>query len=209
MDQEETLKQPCHDPQEALRRLVEGNERFSQGMALHPHEERQWRCSLSGGQEPFAIILGCSDSRVPPGLIFDQGLGDLFVIRVAGNVIDPDVAGSVEYGVFHLQVSLVVILGHEGCGAVTAALASETERYEEAAEIQGLLARIQPALLEIDRSKREDEILSDAVEANVIWSMERLGEVPVIYEMVEKGLLTIVGGVYDLDTGRVNFINQQ
>ncbi|MHC4150852.1 MAG: carbonic anhydrase [Planctomycetota bacterium] len=176
MNQEETIKRPCDNSQEALKRLVEGNERFSKGMAFHPHEEREWRCSLSGGQEPFAIIVGCSDSRVPPGLIFDQGFGDLFVIRVAGNVIDPDVAGSVEYGVFHLQVPLVVILGHEGCGAVTAALASESERNQEAAEIQGLLSRIQPALLDIDRSKREDEVLTDGVEANVNWSMKQLGD---------------------------------
>ncbi|MHC4270768.1 MAG: carbonic anhydrase [Planctomycetota bacterium] len=198
-----------YNSQEALRCLVEGNERFLQGRSLHPHEEPQWRNSLGSGQEPFAIILGCSDSRVPPELIFDQGFGDLFVIRVAGNVIDSDVAGSVEYGVIHLQVPLVVVLGHEGCGAVTAALMSKSERGEEASEIQGLLARIQPALPEIDRSKREDEIIKDAVEANVKWSMNQLGEIPVIYQRIEKGLLTIVGGVYEIVTGRVNFIEEQ
>ncbi|MHC5075304.1 MAG: carbonic anhydrase [Planctomycetota bacterium] len=193
------------EAKEALNRLIEGNERFSSRKSIHPHEDWNWRSELCGGQHPFAIILGCSDSRVPPELIFDQGFGDLFVIRVAGNVIDPDVAGSVEYGVIHLQVPLVVVLGHEGCGVVTAALAGEGE--EESKDIQSLLARIQPALLEVDRSVKEDEILSAAVEANVRWSMKQLGDVPEINEAIEKGNLQVVGAVCDIETGKVNFID--
>jgi carbonic anhydrase len=195
------------EAKEALNRLIEGNQRFSSSNSIHPHEDWNWRSELCGGQHPFAIILGCSDSRVPPELIFDQGFGDLFVIRVAGNVIDPDVAGSIEYGVIHLEISLVVVLGHEGCGAVTAALASESKREEESEEIKSLLARIQPALLEVDRSGKEEEVLSAAVEANVCWSMRQLGEVPVIKDAIEKDSLQVVGAVCDIETGKVDFLD--
>ena len=105
----------------ALSALLEGNQRFVTGESIHPHESADYRASLANEQHPFATVLTCSDSRVTPVLIFDQGIGDLFVIRVAGNVIDDDVAGSIEYAVDHLDARLLVILGHENCGAITAA----------------------------------------------------------------------------------------
>ena len=122
---------PPKDGDEAMARLLAGNERFVSGKLNHPHTAADWRKRLIGGQNPFVTIIGCADSRVPPELLFDLGFGDLFVIRVAGNVIDTDVAGSVEYGVDHLATKLVVVMGHEGCGAVTAALQTMADLEKE------------------------------------------------------------------------------
>src|SRR5688500_16734260 len=110
------------NPEEALQRLIEGNRRFTTGTPWHNQVSRERLMSLASGQAPFAVILGCADSRVPPELVFDQGFGDLFVLRLAGNVYVPSVAGSIQYAHLHLGVSLLVVLGHEGCGAVHAAL---------------------------------------------------------------------------------------
>jgi carbonic anhydrase len=107
-------------PAQALDRLREGNRRFATAHAAHPHAGVAWARQLASGQHPFAVVLTCSDSRVAPELLFDQGLGDLFVVRVAGNVVDPDVIGSIEYAVDHLHTQLVIVMGHENCGAVTA-----------------------------------------------------------------------------------------
>lgn len=116
---------------EALARLKSGNARFVEGRTRHAHEGADWRKQLVADQKPFATILGCSDSRVPPELVFDQGFGELFVIRVAGNVIDTDVAGSIQYASRHLKTQLLVVMGHEGCGAVTATLAAIDGLAEE------------------------------------------------------------------------------
>jgi carbonic anhydrase len=134
--------------QQALQRLRDGNQRFVAGQVRHGHENRTWRAALVADQHPFAVILGCSDSRVPTELVFDQGFGDLFVIRVAGNVISTDVLGSIAYAVAHLHTRLLVVLGHEGCGAVTAALqapgADSEPKYVEA-----LLQLIGPSLRDL------------------------------------------------------------
>src|SRR5262249_17010632 len=124
---------------EAIERLKAGNQRFVSGKITHPHSGAKPRAELTTGQHPFAVIRGCSTSRVPAELVFDQGFGDLFVVRVAGNVAGEDETGSVEYAVNHLQAPLVLVLGHEQCGAVTAALGSEAERKQEADDIQKLL----------------------------------------------------------------------
>ncbi len=161
---------------------------------------------LTKGQAPFATILGCSDSRVPPELLFDQGFGDLFVVRVAGNVVDTDVEGSVEYSVDHCGTRLIVVMGHEGCGAVTAALGADDDISREPNEIQRLVKLIKP----IDRTaKRElpfDAALRRSVEENVRASVNSLSQVPDLARAIEQKHLMIVGCVYDIATGKVRFL---
>ena len=127
------------DPAEALSRLRAGNARFAAGQTRHAHESADWRKHLVGDQKPFATVLGCSDSRVPPELVFDQGFGDLFVVRVAGNVIAADVVGSLAYAALHLGTPLFVVLGHGTCGAVTAALDARLKKAKEPERIEVLL----------------------------------------------------------------------
>ncbi|MCK5571699.1 MAG: carbonic anhydrase [Bacteroidetes bacterium] len=200
-------EQPA-DAREALQRLLEGNERFVSGRVAHMHGSAEWRSQLVPEQHPFATILGCSDSRVPPELLFDQGFGDLFVIRVAGNVIGRDEIGSIEYAVDHLQTQLVVVLGHEGCGAVTAALAAEEERGKELKGIQKLLRGIDPALKDIDPALGKEERLRRAVEENVRWSVEQIARLPEVEGVSEEKVaeILVAGAVYELATGRVRLI---
>jgi carbonic anhydrase len=186
---------------------VKGNERFVAGTPLHIHQSVARRKELLAEQHPFATVLGCSDSRVPAELLFDQGLGDLFVVRVAGNVVAPDDLGSIEYAVNHLHTPLVLVLGHEGCGAVTAALETEAARIKEAKEIQGLLALILPALKGIDPKLSLAERIHRGVESNVRWSMQQLQNAPALKEKISGGQLKIVGGVYELETGKVRLLN--
>src|SRR4030095_11544074 len=131
---------------EALARLVAGNERFVRGEARFPTVQKEILAELAKGQRPYATIIGCSDSRVPPELVFDAGFGELFIVRVAGNVISPEVMGTVQYAAVHLHTPLFVVLGHEGCGAVKAALATKDHRGRERERIELLLANIVPGL---------------------------------------------------------------
>jgi carbonic anhydrase len=193
--------------QDALDSLLAGNQRFVNGNVLHQRESAEWREKLTKEQHPFATILACSDSRVPVELLFDQGFGDLFVIRVAGNVIGEDEVGSIEYAMVHLNTPLVFVLGHESCGAVTAALLPEEKRKEEPAGIQKLLTHIDPALEGLDNSLDDTERLQRAVEANVLWSIKQLKDLPEVQSILDSGECRIVGGVYDLDTGRVSIID--
>ena len=169
----------------------------------HPHLSNDWRKRLAGGQKPFATILGCSDSRVPPELLFDQGFGDLFVIRVAGNVIDTDVTGSIEYGVDHLKTNLVVVMGHEGCGAVTAALQAEEDIASEPNEIRSLVGKIKPATKHVNSSLPFKERLQKSVEANVHASVKLLKNVPDLKKAERDNVTKIIGCVYDIESGRV------
>ncbi|MDJ0851911.1 MAG: carbonic anhydrase [Myxococcota bacterium] len=192
------------DGDEALEWLLEGNERFIAGRPQHPNEELHRRARLGKGQRPFAAVLGCSDSRVPPELIFDYGLGDLFVIRVAGNVVADDEAGSLEYAADHLEVPLVLVLGHEGCGAVTAAFGT---KRGEGAELVRLLARLEPGLAEIDPALPLEERVRLGVEANVRNSVEQLRAIAERdFEEVAPEL-RIVGAIYELETGRVRVLD--
>jgi len=208
-DDEADTNVPTSQPtaQEALRRLRDGNERFASAHAVHPHEEKTWRLSLEAAQHPFATILGCADSRVCPELIFDQGLGDLFVIRVAGNVVDPDVAGSIEYAVHHLQTRLIVVLGHEHCGAVTAALQELDKGMDEPKEVKMLLRTIAPGIRQVPRDLENDERVRQGVVANVRHSIEELRKIEDLREAERAGEFRIVGGVYDLHTGEVRFLD--
>jgi carbonic anhydrase len=197
---------PSITPAEALQRLVDGNERFAKGSAAHGHEDSAWRTQLTGGQHPFATIFGCSDSRVPSELVFDQGFGDLFVVRVAGNVGGPDDLGSIEYAVLHLHTPLVLVVGHESCGAVTAALEADSSRAHEAGGVQAMLAHVVPSLAGVNRSLPKPEQVHLGVEANVRRSVAMLRETPELKAKVASGALDIVGCVYELNTGKIRMV---
>lgn len=191
------------DCTEALQRLITGNRRFVEGELQHPHLSKDWRKRLVVGQRPFATIVGCSDSRVPPELLFDQGFGDLFVIRVAGNVVNTDVAASVEYAVDHLKTSLVVVMGHDGCGAVTAALATTEDVSREPTEIQTLVSKIVPATRSVNRKIGFLDRLRESVEANVRSSVKQLRAVPDLAKAEADGIAKIIGCVYEIKSGAV------
>jgi len=191
---------------EAFRRLQEGNARFVAGATRHPHEDASWRSQLERGQHPFATVVGCSDSRVPIELLFDQGFGDLFVIRVAGNLVARDEAGSIEYAVEHLHTPLVAVIGHDGCGAVTAALGSHEEIAGAPHELSDLLAAIHVGMPEIPHTLPQDQRVARGVEANVRNAVQQLSRVPGIRAAVDAGETRIVGGVYSLHTGEVRWL---
>ena len=197
---------PPDDWRGALQRLLEGNKRFANEESRHPHNAKDWRKRLTDGQKPFATIVGCSDSRVPPELLFDQGFGDLFVIRIAGNVIDTDVVGSVEYGVDHLGTRVVVVMGHDGCGAVTAALSAEADLAKEPNEIRSLVGKISPAIAQVDQQQPFDIKLKRSVEANVRLAVRQLKDVPDLRNAVKDEQTHIVGCVYDINSGLVRVL---
>jgi carbonic anhydrase len=200
-----TPEKPPATAQQALERLREGNRRFVEGKVRHGHENRTWREALVAEQHPFAVVLGCSDSRVPIELVFDQGFGDLFVIRVAGNVIATDVIGSIAYALAHLHTRLLVVLGHEGCGAVSAALKAQAAGGEPK-HVEALLRLIGPGLRDLPPQLQGAAQWSAAVEANVRWSMGQLAAIPAGREILESGRLTMVGAVYELASGQVRYL---
>ena len=190
---------------EALARLVAGNERFVRGEARFPTVQKELLAALAKGQRPYATLLGCSDSRVPPELIFDAGFGELFIVRVAGNVISPEVMGTLQYAGVHLRTPLFVVLGHENCGAINAALAAR-HGAQEPARIAVLLDSILPGLRDLPPELAPDEEMRAAVEANVRWSMHQLRETPEGKARMAEGTMKLVGGVYELESGRVRFL---
>jgi carbonic anhydrase len=202
----EVPKQTVVDATEALRRLQEGNARFAAGKSKHPHETSNWRQLLESGQHPFAVVLGCSDSRVPPELIFDQGFGDLFVIRVAGNIVDTEVTASIEYAIDHLETQLVVVMGHTQCGAVTAALEHLADADGEPAEVVSLLYLIEPAIMDIPKDLPRQQKIDKAVRRNVELAVRRLSRVPDLRRSLNAGKIKIVGAVYDMHTGKIEII---
>ncbi len=191
---------------EALKKLKEGNARFVAGKVKHDHANHKWRDSLVEGQHPFAIIVGCSDSRVPTELVFDQGFGDLFVIRNAGNIIATDVLGSIEYGIAHLGCKLVLIMGHESCGAVTAALMTEEERAKEPPEVREVLDDIVKGLEKVDLPADKKERVAAGVDANVRWSVQQLEELLAKRKPTEAQGVVVAGAVYNLHSGKVEFL---
>ena len=188
---------------EALRRLVQGHARFVSGHLTHagPEQIAEARIAVSKGQNPFAVIVGCSDSRVGPEIVFDQGLGDLFVIRTAGEVLESAALGSIEYAVEHLGSSLVMVLGHERCGAVGAAVAGA----KEPGHIAAVLEAIEPAV-EKTKSKSGDPV-ENAVRAQALDVAKQLEEAkPILAGRVKSGTLKIVAARYDLVTGKVELL---
>lgn len=194
---------------EALRQLVVGNARFAKGEPASPRRRPEDYRAAAAGQNPVAVILSCADSRVPPELLFDMGVGDLFVIRVAGNVVGgagPVVKGSVEYAVAELGVALIMVLGHSGCGAVKAALKHIDDREALPGAIQELVALIKPAVVKV--KGQPGDPLDNGIRANVRLGVERLkGLKPILAPRVKQGGLKIVGGVYDLRAGTVSLLN--
>jgi carbonic anhydrase len=191
---------------EALARLIDGNRRFLQGEARSAPFRRDTLADLAKAQRPYATILGCSDSRVPPEWIFDAGLGELFVVRVAGNILSPEIAGSLQYAGSHLQTPLFLVLGHEGCGAITAALATKHEGEQFRSRVQLLLASIVPGLPDPDSQLSRQEQLSRAVESNVRWTVRQILDSPEGQARVAEGRMKIVGAVYEIETGLVRFL---
>ena len=191
---------------EVLARLRAGNERFVNGRARFPTVQKEILAQLAKGQRPYATILGCSDSRVPPELVFDAGFGELFIIRVAGNVVSPEVLGTLQYAAVHLGTPLFVVLGHEGCGAVQAALAAKFQGARDRSRIERLLENITPGLDDINAESTPEAQLQAGVEANVRWSMRQLLETPEAKARAAEGVLKLVGAVYELTTGRVRFL---
>ena len=191
---------------QALARLKAGNERFVRGRARFPTVKKEVLAALAKGQQPYATIVGCSDSRVPPELLFDAGFGELFIVRVAGNVISPEVMGTLQYAAVHLHTPLFVVLGHEGCGAVQAALAAKFEGARERRRIALLLKRILPGLQDLRPGRDAPAQMKAAVEANVRWSLRQLRETPEGKARMAEGILKLVGAVYELKTGRVRFL---
>jgi carbonic anhydrase len=183
-----------------LTRLIEGNNRFVAGTPSRPHQDLDRRQSLVAGQQPFAAILSCADSRVSPELAFDQGLGDLFVIRTAGQVVDRAVLGTIQYAVAELKVPLLLVLGHTSCGAVKATLAAHKGAAPTGTAIDALIAAIGPATTE---AHTEADPLSAAVESNVAQIVAQLRAAPVLAGALDAGNLDIRGAVYDLSSGRV------
>jgi len=196
---------PAYTSEEALARLVAGNERFVRGEARFPTVQKEILAVLAKGQHPYATVLGCSDSRVAPELIFDAGFGELFIVRVAGNVISPEVMGTLQYAGVHLRTPLFVVLGHENCGAINAALAAR-RGAQEPARIAVLIDSILPGLRDLPPDLSPDAEMRAAVEANVRWSMHQLLETPEAKTRLAEGAMKLVGGVFEFESGRVRFL---
>jgi carbonic anhydrase len=193
--------------EEALARLVEGNARFVRGEARFPTVQKEMLAALAKRQEPYATILGCSDSRVPPELVFDAGFGELFIVRLAGNVLSPEVAGTLQYAGRHLRTPLFVVMGHEACGAVAAALAARLEGSREPSRIQALLESILPGLEGVDLTLSPEARLSAAVEANVRWTLRQIRDSPEAQARAAEGVMKLVGAVFEISTGRVRLLD--
>ena len=221
---------PIISPTEAISRLKEGNGRFIAGNMQHPHEssdERAFiaknsyenpdalslgmtseqaakrRAELTKSQHPFAIILSCSDSRVPPELVFDEGLGDLFIVRVAGNVLNDEGLGSIEYGVDVLGARLIVVLGHQSCGAVDAAMKTVAAKGKAPGHIQSLVTAIKPVVVATPKAD-----LETTIKANVKHVADALrSSTPILKGKVDSGDIQVIGGYYTLDSGAVTFLD--
>jgi len=221
--------QPIVPPTDAISRLKEGNGRFTAGNPQHPHEtvdDRKYmavnsyenagvialgmtseqaakrRAELAKSQHPFAIVLSCSDSRVPPEIIFDEGLGDLFIVRVAGNVLNDEGLGSIEYGVEVLGARLIVVLGHGSCGAVDAAMKTIAAKGKAPGHIQSLVTALKPV---VNSTPKAD--LETMIKANVKHVVDALrSSTPILKARVDSGDVQVIGGYYTLDTGAVTFL---
>ncbi len=200
---------PSVSPDDALNRLREGNERFIAGRNIHPHLDKDRRIETSkDGQKPFATILGCSDSRVPVEQIFDQGVGDLFVVKVAGNVADTDEIGTIEYGTEHLGTSLLVVLGHTKCGAVTAVV-TDAKLH---GSLPGLVDNIKPAF---DKAKHDHpnlvgkELVPSTIKANAFQGIaDIISHSTIIAKLLKQGKLKIVAAQYDIETGEIEWLGE-
>jgi carbonic anhydrase len=189
-------------PDAALAMLMEGNQRFVDRKQKNPHQDSARLIEVAESQSPFAALLGCADSRVPSEIIFDQGLGDLFVCRVAGNIATSEEIGSLEFGTMVLGAKVIVVLGHSRCGAVKATI--------EGGRFPGQIGRLIDGIqVGVERAARQPGTnkLERAIKANVMYQVEKLNKSTVIGDLIDKKQLKIVGAYYDLDTGKVNLIS--
>ncbi|MEG4504726.1 carbonic anhydrase [Microcoleus sp. F6_B4] len=189
-------------PDAALKQLMDGNQRFVDKKRQSPHQDLPRLLEVALAQKPFAAILGCADSRFPSEIIFDQGLGDLFVCRVAGNIVTSEEMGSLEFGTLVLGAKVLVVVGHKRCGAVDATI----KGAQVPGQIGSLLDAIKPAV-ESSKDQAGDR-LENASKANVMWQANKLKASPVISKLIEENKLKVVGGYYDLDTGRVTILSE-
>lgn len=194
---------PHMTPKKALQNLLDGNARYIEDHLLHPsHTER--REAVSSRQEPYAIILGCSDSRVPPEIIFDQGVGDLFVVRVAGNVVGPVALNSIEYATKYLHSSLIFVLSHERCGAVTAVFEGDTT------DIEAISSLIDPVIQECKKDCKHtssEDLLDLCIRSNATNVAKNIRSSPLIARYIQEQKIDVVAGYYDLYTGKVEILN--
>lgn len=193
-------------PEEAIRTLQDGNARFFSGEASRPELGANERRAQIMGQTPFAAILACSDSRVPVELVFDQGFGQLFVVRVAGNVVGESELGTLEYAIKHLDVHLVVVMGHEGCGAVAAAMLPPEIIAQEPEHLRKLIERIQPSVQVLPAIRDKKARMREAVLNNVRHQVQVLRQKEVIKEAEERGQIRVIGGFYEIGSGAVDFL---
>ena len=188
-------------PDLALQRLMDGNQRFVNGKLENPRRNRERLAEVAKTQKPFAAVLSCADSRVPSEIIFDQGFGDLFVCRVAGNIATPEEIGSLEFGAAVLGTKVIMVIGHERCGAVDATI----KGAQVPGQIATLLDAIKPAIK--NSENQTGDRLSNATKSNVLFQIEKLKSSPVISQLIQDKKLKIVGGYYDLDTGAVSVVS--
>ncbi|OPY05877.1 MAG: Carbonic anhydrase 2 [Syntrophorhabdus sp. PtaB.Bin184] len=183
---------------DALQTLLDGNKRFAAMKQAHPNQDRARRDEVSAGQKPFAVIVGCSDSRIPPEILFDQGIGDLFIIRLAGNIVDDIALGSIEYAVDHLGTPLVVVLGHSKCGAVTAT----AQGGEAHGHIGAIANAILPALENV--KGQSGDLVDNAIRENAkLVTTAIASSKPILEKMVKDGKIAVIPLYYDIDTGLV------
>ena len=199
---------PAPPADQVLKMMVDGNQRFASGKSAHPRRTPADFKPLASGQNPVACVVSCADSRVSPEILFDLGIGELFVVRVAGNYVDgagPAVKGTVEYAVAELGVSLIMILGHSQCGALKAAIQHIHDKDALPGAINDLVNAIKPAVL--DSQQMPGDPLENAIRANVLRGVDRLDDLqPIIAPAVKANKIKIVGGVYDLATGKVQLL---
>jgi len=197
---------PTVSADEALQRLIAGNERYLSGTSV-PTPLHETMESLQHGQQPFATVLGCSDSRVPPEIIFDTEMGELFVIRVAGNVYSPEIGASLQYAGAYLNTQLFVVLGHQGCGVVHAALLTRDRSEEYRSRIQLLVDLVMPGLPSFNAQLSPAERTAQAVESNIRWTVNQITATPEGQQRLAEGKVKIVGALFELSTGRVRFLD--
>lgn len=195
------------DPEAALNRLREGNQRFRAGTGTQPRGFDAQK--MAAPQRPFAIVLGCSDSRTPVEILFDQGFGDLFVVRVAGNIVAPSIVGSIEFAASQFGTRLVVVMGHTGCGGIAATVnAIATGHGPESKNLRAITERIAPHIEAIARRGSGPETMREAMRANVRASVDHLRHgSQILEELVLEGRVQVVGSEYELETGEVSFFD--
>lgn len=209
MEQVALLKDPtANSPGEALEALKSGNARFYSSVPQRVQTNVNERRAQIMAQTPFAVVVGCADSRVPVELIFDQGPGDIFSIRIAGNIIEPSVLGSVQYAVRHLKVHLIVILGHEGCGAVAAAMLPQEQRDEEPLHVRFLLDQIRPAVADLPPIRDYKARMREAVVSNIRLQKAELEKDPLVEQRLANGSIRVVGAFYEIGSGAVDFLEE-